>query len=321
MSTLSIAHTLIKQRDHLRYYLTLQFNRLQRRLRELGVQPVLGITLGVLVFVLLSKYLFYQVAAAKWVYAFAAIYTLSSLGHPQRVRPLRTLFTKADYLKLRLFENLALVIPFVCYLVYEAEFWLALGLAVSGMLLIFIGGLGSIGNVIPTPFGKTPFENTVGFRKSFLLIGVIYFVLVKAIQVGNFNLGVACLGAIFFLMMSFHMKPEVTHFVWIFSCDETTFLKRKLITAASCATLIAAPALLVLGIVFPGQILLSLLVFFVGQLFLLSMVLAKYSAYPNEINVPQGILYALSLWFPPMLPVVCVMFYRKAKMNLKSILR
>jgi len=321
VSTLSIAHTLIKQRDHLRYYLTLQFTRLQRRLRELGVHPVLGITLGVLVFGLLSKYLFYQVAAAKWMYTLAALYIILSLGDSQRVRPLKTLFNKAEYLKLRLFENVALAIPFVCYLVYEAEFWLALGLAVSAMLMIFLGGLGAIGNVIPTPFGKTPFENIIGFRKSFLLIGVIYFVLVKAIQVGNFNLSVACLGAVFFLMISFQMKPEPLHFVWIFSCDETTFLKRKLITAASCATLLAAPALLVLGIVFPGQIILSLLVFFVGQFFLLSMVLAKYSAYPNEMNVPQGILYALSLWFPPMLLVVCVLFYRKAKRNLKPILR
>jgi len=277
--------------------------------------------LGVLVFGLLSKYLFYKVEAAKWVYALLAVYTVSSLGDRHRVGPLKALFTKGEFLKVRLFENVALVIPFVCYLIYEAEFWLVLGLAASAILLIFLGGLGAIGKVIPTPFGKTPFENTAGFRKSFLLICLIYFVLLKAIQVENFNLGVACLGAVFFLMMSFQTKPEVTHFVWIFSCDAVTFLKKKIFNAALSATILSAPALLALGVFFQEQLLISIGVFFVGQVFLLSMVLAKYAAYPNEMNVPQAILYGLSLMFPPMLPVICVLFYRKAKRNLKPILR
>ena len=70
---------------------------------------------------------------------------------------------------MRSLENLVTVLPFVCYLVYESELLLLL-LVAAAVLLVFFGGLGSMGKVISTPFGKTPFENIVGFKKSFLLM-------------------------------------------------------------------------------------------------------------------------------------------------------
>ncbi|MFK8055932.1 MAG: hypothetical protein AB8F78_07430 [Saprospiraceae bacterium] len=305
----------------LRYYFTLQLTRLKRLLRELGVHPLLGAVLGIALFGILSAYLFYKTEYASWLYGLFAVYTISGLGEQQRVAPLKALFTKANYINVRLLENAAVALPFLIYLTYEAAYAVALAVFVVAIALAFFSRLGTVSKVVPTPFGKTPFENIIGFRKSFLFVGLIYFVIFKAIQVDNYNLGIASLGAIFFLMMSFQAKPEPSHFVWIFSDNASTFLKRKIKYSAICATLLALPGLIALGIFFPDHLIASCSVFLVGQLFLLSMVLAKYSAYPNEISLPQAILYGLSLWFPPMLLIVGVLFYRKAKRNLKPILR
>ena len=126
---------------------------------------------------------------------------------------------------------------------------------------------------------------------------------------------------LFLLAMTFHAKPEPLHFVWIFSDSPKQFMKRKVTYSAISSTIIGLPALIALGIFFPMNIGTALLVYVVGQLFLVSMILAKYSAYPNEINVPQAILYGLSLWFPPMLIVVCIIFYKRSLRNLNSILQ
>ncbi len=289
-------------------------------MRELGVHPFIASVLGAVVFVLLSAYLFFKTEYANWLYLLFAAIAIFRLGEHNRVRLLSVLFPRKAYLKVRLLENLAVALPFVLYLFYAAEHLVALLVGCVAILSVLIQRVALNSRVIPTPFGKTPFENIVGFRKTYILIGVIYFVLIKAIQVGNFNLGVSTLGAVFFLMMSFQAKPEPLHYAWIFSDSAKAFILRKLKYSAICASLLALPTLIALCIFFPERTFVSFGVFTAGQIFLLSMVLAKYSAYPNEMSVPQGLLYALSLWFPPMLAVVCVLFYRKAKRNLKPIL-
>ena len=57
-----------------------------------------------------------------------------------------------------------------------------------------------------------------------------------------------------------------------------------------------------------------------GYCYLLTVILAKYSAYPKKINLPQGILLALSLAMPPLLLVLVPFFYIQSKNRLKEIL-
>jgi len=60
--------------------------------------------------------------------------------------------------------------------------------------------------------------------------------------------------------------------------------------------------------------------FLIGCLYVGSMVIAKYAAFPREMNVPQTLLYVLSFIFPPFLPFVLIHFYSKAKAQLNRIL-
>lgn len=153
-----------------------------------------------------------------------------------------------------------------------------------------------------------------------MLFVLAYFVVFKAIQVNNYNLGIVTLGLVFLLMMSFYLKPEAKYFVWIYANKSTTFLKKKIVVAFISASILITPLLIALIIAFESNVIISVGVFLLGFVFLYSVILAKYSAYPNEIGVPQGILYTLSLWFPPLLLFVLPLFYKRSKQKLESIL-
>ena len=71
---------------------------------------------------------------------------------------------------------------------------------------------------------------------------------------------------------------------------------------------------------FPSEWMTTLLVYVGSYIILGSVVVAKYSSFPHEMNVPQGIMYALSLLFPPLLVVAVWVFYSKSKKRLEPIL-
>ncbi len=284
------------------------------------MHALVGTALTLVLFIAMSAYLLYTMEYGDYLYCFLALTTVVNLGAEKRNRQLRILFSQAEYLKARLLENCLVILPFALCLLYAREWLLVLGLLAIAGLLVFYTFVKTNFAVIPTPFGKLPFENIVGFRKSILGVVFLYFLVFKGIQVENFNLAVVSFGVLFLVAMSFHAKPEPVHFVWIFSDTPRRFLSKKVGFSAMCASILALVPLVALGYFFPENFGLSLLVFFVGQLFLLSMIFAKYSAYPNEMNLPQAILYGLSLMFPPIFPFVCILFYRKAKNNLKQIL-
>ncbi len=53
---------------------------------------------------------------------------------------------------------------------------------------------------------------------------------------------------------------------------------------------------------------------------MMTIILAKYSAYPQEMNIPKGILIAFSIYFPPFLLVLIPLFYLKSVKKLKVFL-
>ncbi len=217
-------------------------------------------------------------------------------------------------------ENGIVALPFLLYLLYEKEYLIALILWIAVFFVALISLNINSTKTIPSPFSKRPFENIIGFRKSFILIGLLYFILFKAIQVDNYNLGMFSFGAIYLVCMSFYLKPEQKYFVWIFNDNINGFLKRKIIDAFICSSILMIPALIGLVIFDHKNFFLPIGVSLIGLIFLVSMIFAKYASYPNEMNVPQGILFALSIWFPPMLLIVIPLYYKRCKQNLASIL-
>jgi hypothetical protein len=90
--------------------------------------------------------------------------------------------------------------------------------------------------------------------------------------------------------------------------------------ASKAATLLVLPILLSLLVFYPSDYTVILLFFVMGLLFLWTVILAKYSAYPGEMNLPEGITIAFSLYFPPLLLAMIPIFYTKSIRKLKHLL-
>jgi len=303
------------------YYLSLQWRRVRRWLTELGVYPILAYIFAVPLFFALSKLIFLKVEFADWLYFFIAISFVFKLCDGGRGQQLSLIFKKGDFLRVRLIEHFLVALPFIIYLLYETRWLVAGALLIASMLLAFYTNKGAFNRVVPTPFRKMPFEFIIGFRKSFILLFGVILLLAKAIQVDNFYLALFCLGFSFLIYCSYYLDPEKEYFVWIFDMNVNQFLKHKITLGLVSALLLSVPLMIILMIVYPSQWLLIIGVEAVGLLIVISIILAKYSAFPGPLNLPQTILFILSLLFPFILLVVIPLFYVQAKRKLSMVLR
>lgn len=305
---------------NMKNYFVLQFRRIERKLTEAGIHPVPGILLAGVAFVAISAYLFSRTAAADWIYALLGFFVILKLGDANRNDLLRSIFKRKDYYLIRVQENIITALPFILYLVYERTYLMATGLFLISIPLAAINTRQLWRFTIPTPFRKFPFEFIAGTRKAFWLILAACFLTLKSIQVENFNLGVFSLALLFFITLSYYFKPERAYFVWIYSANAKGFLRKKISTALICSSILTIPVLVMLCMVFPENIPIITGVQMAGYIFLISMVLAKYSAFPYEMNIPQAVLYSLCLWFPPALLIVIPIFFVQAQKRLNPIL-
>lgn len=304
----------------MKYYFSLQQLRLERKLKEVGISPPLGMLCAGILFIILSAFLFTKTTYAPIIYLAFYVVLCINLGQKEYDVLIRQIFTKTDYFKIRLIENGIGMIPFFIYLVYESQILSALSLIPIGLITSFWKPRPTPSFVMPTPFKKFPFEFVVGFRKSYWFIIIILLLMFQAIRVDNYNLAVFSFGLLFFTAMSFYLKPEKAYFVWIHNRKTQAFLLEKFKTSMICMTLLSVIPYIALVVIYPERIFITTLVLIVGLIFLSSMILAKYSAFPFEMNVPQALLYGVSLWFPPMLLFVMIIFYKQSKRTLERIL-
>ena len=141
-----------------------------------------------------------------------------------------------------------------------------------------------------------------------------------AVLSGNFNLGIFALILILFICMTYYTDPENEFFVWIFSMTPKGFLFHKIKIALLFSTLLSLPVTIVLSIFFPGNIIAVIGFQCLGYLYLIAVILAKYSVYPVKINLPQFVLLAVSIPFPPLLLVLLPFFYLKSVTRLNDLL-
>jgi len=304
----------------MKYYFSLQYRRIIRLLKELGIHPLLALFLCVIVFVGGSKFLFYKTETASWIYCFLTIGVLLNLGNKERNDRLKPIFNKKDFLLVRILENGLFLLPFIIYLCYEKAFLFALGLILISLGLALFTRLPKIQRTIPTPFRKFPFEFIVGFRKTALFIILIYLLAIKSIQVYNYNLGLFSLTVLFFTSMDFYSKPEEEYYCWIFAMGPKEFLLKKIRDGLICISILALPLFVGLLGFYPDKIWITIAIQLLGYIYLSSMILAKYSSFPGGLNIVHGILYAISIIFPPLLIIIIPIFFTQAKRRLTLIL-
>jgi len=293
---------------------------LNRQLKAFGLLPIVGYILAIIIFVGISMYLFYKTEYAPYIYAFFALSPLSLLSETKRNDFLKNCFVQKDYGVVRLIENSIVALPFIVFLVYQQEFLIALISLIIAFLMARIHFNNQLNYTIPTPFYKKPFEFTVGFRTSIGMFIFAYFLTFMSISVGNFNLGIFALLLVFFTTFSFYFQPDSQFYVWIFSTTSKAFLWEKMKIALVYSTLLALPILISLSYYFPDKLRLLLLFQLLGIIYLWTIILAKYAAFPAAMNVIESIFISLSVVFPPFLLFVIPFFYKKSVRKLDGVL-
>lgn len=304
----------------MKYYFRLQFAMLNRSLRDFGLNPIVGYVLSAAAFTGLSVYLFDKTTLAEYLLILVAISFIYILSQTRRNDFLKSCFSTKKYYLIRFTENTILAIPFFIVLMLEHCFLSAAALMFVSGLLVFFDVENKFRFSLPTPFYNRPFEFVVGFRNAFYVFFFAYFLTFMAASVGNFNLGIFALILVFLICFTFYTTPENEFFVWIFSLSPQRFLFQKMKIAILFSSMLILPVVTSLSLVFPENATTIFAFLGLGYLFLLTVILAKYSAFPERMNLPQGFLLALSLWFPPLLLGVIPYFYLQSMKRLKEIL-
>jgi hypothetical protein len=301
-------------------YFKLQLKLSSRTFEDYGINPWAGFLLLIGGFVGFSAYMFYKTEFAPYIYIFTAFSLITRMNDIKRVDFVKAVFPHDQYLKIRIIENLLIALPFILFLLFRSFYIFPGGLLLLSILMALTSFSTGFNIVIPTPFSRHPFEFTVGFRNTFLLIIVAYILIAIAISVDNYNLGFFSFLLVFMTTYSYYFKSENEFFVWSFSTDVRVFLFQKIKTAVLYSTILCLPIIIALSIFKPENTGLMLIFLLTGYAFLITIILAKYSAYPNEISFIHGIMIALSIYFPPILIIVIPIFFKQSVKRLYNYL-
>lgn len=303
------------------YYFKLQYKMLNRHIFDFGIAPIIAYILVFLLFIIISLFLFIKTEFAEYIFAFISISLIAKLSEVNRNEFLKSCFLSVKYLKIRLIENTLIVIPFFLLLWYQNKLLTAFFLLFFSSVLSFITFKNKLNFTIPTPFFKYPFEFITGFRKSFYLFIIAYFLSYKSITVDNFNLGLFSLFLVFFNSLSYYFNLESKFYVWIFSLSPKKFLLRKIKTAILYSTALSLPISIMMSIFFFDKILILLAFQLLAYIYLLTVLLAKYSNYPEKISLFLTFFIVFAFAFPPLILVAIPYFYKKSSKNLTLILK
>jgi hypothetical protein len=302
-------------------YFALQFTMINRRLRDAGVEPIFAYFILTIGFYLLSTYLFKKTEFAVYIYPFLYINFVGRLSETRRCEFLTICFGENHFKKIRIAENLIYTIPFISFLLYKQLIIPIVFILLISIILALLNFRTKFNYTIYTPFSKRPFEFTTGYRSTFPLFIIAYVLVIIAVNVNNFNLGIFSLMFVFGLSLSFYLPTENEYFVWNYSLNPRNFLINKIKTALLYSSALAIPIVVLLSFYFQQSIGLLFIFMLIGWGWIICTIVTKYSSYPNEINIPNGILLALCLALPPMLIILTPIFFYKAEKRLKNILK
>lgn len=291
-----------------------------RQIQDVGLHPILGTVIVAFVWVIGIEYAYYKSELTTYLILLVALSLFGRASEKRRNDFLLSTFGSKKKSSIRMIENLILSFPpLIMLMIHEA--WIeSLITLLFSVFFALISVNSSFNLTFPTPFSKRPFEYAVGFRNTFFLFPVIYAFTGFSIYIKNLNLGIFTLLLILLICSSYFIKPENEYFVWSHSKSSKKFLFHKLFMASKNAILLSLPIYLCLISFNWDEVIFISVFFLLGMIFLWTVVLGKYSAYPREMNLPEGILIGVCLFFPPLLLLLLPYFFKKSSHQLKSIL-
>ncbi len=304
----------------MKQYFQLQYKMLNRHLIDFGILPLFAYLFFAVLFFYGSNLLFTRFELAAYIYVFIGLSVVSKASSKKRNDFLKLSYSSKKYFNIRIVENTLFISPFVFFLIFKQFFIFGGILLVLAILLSFIKITFTSNFIIPTPFKKYPFEFTEGFRKTFFVFPIAYFLTFKGVESHNFNLGIFSLVVIYGLCISYFSKTEKAYYVWLFNKSPKDFLYYKVKIAFIYVFLLSLPIVLILGIFFPSEIIILIAVQLIGYVYLTQTILAKYSVFPNKMSLPTAIVFFISIKIPPFVLVSFWYFYKEASKKLNTVL-
>ncbi len=312
---------MIKGNQQMKEYFSLQFIMTNRRFRDAGVVPIFAYLILTIGFFILSNFLFKTTEFAVYLYAFLNINLIGRLSETRRCEFLIICFGDNQFKKIRIAENLLCTTPFLSFFLYKQLIIPILFILLVSLILALLNFRTKFNYTIYSPFSKRPFEFATGFRNTFPLFIAAYVLVIVAASVGNFNLGIFSLMIVFGSSFSFYLSTENEYFVWSYNLNPRNFLINKIKTALLYSLALTIPIVVLLSFYFQQSIGLLFIFLLIGWGWVICTIVIKYSSYPNEINIPNGILLALCLTLPPMLVILTPILFYKAEKRLENILK
>ncbi|WP_148907445.1 hypothetical protein [Sphingobacterium allocomposti] len=232
---------------------------------------------------------------------------------------LKVVFSKTDYYRVRLFENILLCLGSMVLLVIAGNPILAVTIGGLCILFLFTPTTSIWKRRIPTPFAKKPFEFIIGVRKTWLLLGVLYLLAAIGLSVDNINLALFSMFCVVLCSASYYQDPEPLLLYWNQNRPPAKFLWYKIRRGVAQLCILWAPILLPFAVLHPAEAYKGVIVCLLGVMLIPYVILLKYAVYPRKINITEGTMLGLCLAFYPLVLALIPYYYFKAIQNLKNI--
>lgn len=298
-------------------YFFIQLKRGTRFFSDNGLNPILGYIFTILLFILISLVVT-SLNYGVYFYLGIALFIATKLSDINRNEFLKNCFLRYSYIKIRILENILIILPFCFILIYKGYYLITSILIIISIVMSQVNINKINGFVLPTPFYKEPFEFAVGFRNTFIFFLFPYFLAFKAYEVDNFNLIYASYISILIIVITYYYDIEDVFFVWIFNMSAKEFLMMKLLTASKYTIMLCIPILLFSVFSFPNKILIQFCMVAVIIFAIIFTILLKYSTYPNKIEPSIAKILIFGIFFPPFLLISLPILYRNSINKLKN---
>jgi predicted histidine transporter YuiF (NhaC family) len=304
----------------MKYYLGLQWRMWCRHMVAFGLSPWVVVIIAPVLFWVGSEYIWRKLAAPQYIYSSIGVLVAWTATTEKRNEFISTIFTQSDYTVLRMVEHVIMLLPFSIFLCAKSQYICAASILVIGMMMHMHIGRSWTWPTVPTPFGRYPYEMTVGFRRSWWLILSMYALIAWGLWIHNHNLSLFGLMVIGLITSTYYLYTEPVYFVWIHAMKEDRFITHKLSVGMWYQAWLVWPAAFLLLALAPDIRWLCIGVMIGSALYLATCMLVKYTCYPMEVNLVYSFLLMICLFIPPMMLIALPFIYQRARYKLNHIL-
>lgn len=303
------------------FYFELKKRIFARRMKDYGINPWLGVLILIIVFLLFSFLLFQNTKInAAYIYTIIPFVFLLKTNNENETAFFKSIYSKKEFLAIKILQNIIIVFPFVFFLFFKNFIFVGGLLLLGSVFLSFFNFRIKKSQKLKIPFLRNSFEFIVGFRNSFYWIPLLLVFLVIGQVLDNDNFLFLLIGFLFLIFSSYYLNPEPPFYVWVYALTPIEFLFLKFSHAIGNATLIIVPFVLIEVLFFDFSLQSLFILLGIGMFFLFIIILLKYSTYPNENHILEGVILVMCIFFPPILIVFLPYLFIKSKQKLKNYL-